>query len=807
MGRWVGQYRAAALVAAPLLAFALLTACSGGLNHGAAAAPPLCSAAQVAGSGEHATVSMRGVAGCAGTLDRGRFGCQQIIQPRWDGTYIGPVEVATNPSGLDTAGTGTSGTGAAGTGAVSTGAPPFSFTVPASAVPGHHMLVVNCNQAAESGYSLTVDFVVVVPALSADPAQAMPGDRITLTVTDLNCLTRLAKDNIVVVRWNGLPTAPNDHFVIATPYAPASVDIQVPKDATEGHAKVTVACRWDSAGVARATTTIDVTTPPAAQPMLTVGRAKGGVPTPITVRGVACASPAGYQAGVVYLGKEPTKGADIGQTNDPLASPDQAYGGVITMPDTAEPGQTYPIVLVCPASGPAVAGTVTMANVTPTLAAKPVRGKPGSAVALTVSGISCAGADTVSAAVARWDDPAGTEIGRSTPDAPVLSWWHPYTIAVTVPADATKGNHTIAVACDTGGPTVSVGFGVALPPATVTPATVSVLAGSAVTVTVSNINCADQGGTLSVLFDSQPIATVAWTDPAALPLTVGVPDDAPAGIHSVGLVCSGAPSGGAVAAQVRTFVPGFTLGSGEGIAGAHLTLKGSGFNCANQAVSIRWDGTTAMKMAGAAGVVRDGAFTAAIVAPASAAPGAHAVAVTCKGSVTPVDQPFTVQAPRLTVNPRTAGTAAHVTVAVAYLPESCATPALTIGSRTLPTTQTATHVDPATGRTIDLDATIPEDARGGRTTIALRCVDPQSPAAAQAAFTVAQKKSGIDLTPILGGLLALALVVAGTVIARVRRRGPGRRGRGGPDRPEPVDAEPVDVELVVKSVSIRAGRG
>ena len=212
--------------------------------------------------------------------------------------------------------------------------------------------------------------------------------------------------------------------------------------------------------------------------------------------------------------------------------------------------------------------------------------------------------------------------------------WKSTSITTTVPAAATTGNVVVAVA---GGASNGVAFTVQ--PSITSLSTTSGIAGTSVTITGSGFGSSQ--GSSTATFSGVATTPTSWS---ASSITAPVPVGATGGSGLVVVTVNGVASNG----SAFTVVPNITnLSTASGIAGAAVTITGSGFGSQQGSSTITFNGVSA-----SASSWSPSSITASV--PAAATGGSGAVVVTVGGTASN-GSPFTV-VPNISALSATSGT-------------------------------------------------------------------------------------------------------------------------------------------------------
>ena len=213
----------------------------------------------------------------------------------------------------------------------------------------------------------------------------------------------------------------------------------------------------------------------------------------------------------------------------------------------------------------AIGNTVTVNfNITQAITVTPQSGQPGTNVQVTGSGFSATAPVTI-----YFDGPKVT----SAPAAPVTDASGGFSASFVVPPSA-GGNHQILASDGTF--SAAAGFGVT------SSANINPVSGTVgTTVAVSGTSFASKG-TISITFDSTPVATITADTAGSFNTTFAVPQSA-TGTRPV-VVSDGTRS----VTFSFAMVPSITVTPATGYVGTAITVKGSGF-AGNGQISTKYD--------------------------------------------------------------------------------------------------------------------------------------------------------------------------------------------------------------------------
>ncbi|HET6211561.1 MAG TPA: hypothetical protein VFE14_01680 [Micromonosporaceae bacterium] len=435
---------------------------------------------------------------------------------------------------------------------------------------------VRCQQAAsvDSGQQVQID-----------ASAGNPGCQAQITLPGTACPPQYLSSNesvrpvprIVVVLWDDDPARQLAEATSSNVDQRVTLTFRVPMDATPGAHSIVVACGTPTEQlrsfpfiVIKATLALDPST---------------GIPgdtVRLTGSGISCTDKI-----IVEWDK---RGAKVGEA--PLEKPWGEFALTFTVPaDPAPQGGKDLKVEVgvrcsdAPGTRPATQTFTLKGPEQPSLQVRGDKLRGGSPLTLLGRGIDCTqqGLELV---------PLFDEVERPHAKVVVSSKYQPFEVAITVPPDATPGEHRVNVRCASeqqGRPELAKTV-VVQAPAVVAPVVLNVSPdrgwrGRQVTITVSGVDCS--AGSPSTVVASVDGAEVGRTTApvtntlVAYPFTGTIPAKAKAGQRQVQVRCAGSPAGTTLtAAALRVDVPEVAVKPRTSRPGGQVAISATGFNCA-----------------------------------------------------------------------------------------------------------------------------------------------------------------------------------------------------------------------------------
>ncbi|MFE7408003.1 choice-of-anchor G family protein, partial [Isoptericola sp. NPDC057559] len=506
------------------------------------------------------------------------------------------------------------------------------LTVPADATPGDHTVVATDSTGATADAPLTV---TAAPTLVADPGTVPAGGTTTATGSGF---TPGSDVTVQLTDGDGDPVG-DPVTATAGDDGTITVDLPVPADATPGDHTVVAT---DATG-ATAEAPLVVTAAP------TVAVDPGTVPA----GGTTTATGSGFTPGSdVSVQLTDGSGDPVGDPVTTTAGDDGTITVDVPVPADATPGDLA--VVATDVTG-AEATAPLQVTVAPTVGVDPGTVPAGGTTTVTGDGFTPGEDVTV-----QLTDDAGAPVG----DPVTVTAGDDGTITadLTVPADATPGDHTV-VATDSSGATAEAGLVVtAAPTIDVDPGTVP--AGGTTTVTGDGFTPGEDVTVQLTDPDGTPVGdpvTVTAGDDGTITAEIPVPADAEPGDYTV--VAEDSSGATAETGLVVTAAPALVPDPGSLPAGGTTTVTGSGFTPGSE-VAVQLTGpdgnTVGDPVTATAG--DDGGFVVDVPVPSDAPAGDHTVTAQDVSGATATAPLEVTAAPTVTADPGTVPAGGTTTV-------------------------------------------------------------------------------------------------------------------------------------------------